>query len=446
MTEVTLTQILSAREERVRLQHEMLAAHRCPLVCFTMNIAGPVKTSPTIERAFREGLGTLLQRLPQHTVKDKRIDFDVTGCQALLAVDMDAHELKDICTGIEEENALGRLFDMDVLDADGSKLERSTLRGCIVCGAPGRACAAGRLHPVEQLQSATAKIIESHFAGKDRRLIASIAVQSLLDEVNTTPKPGLVDRHSNGSHKDMNVALFTASACSLQSYFENCIEIGQSCADESPASIFPRLRLIGKEAEQTMYRATGGVNTHKGAIFTMGILCGSVGLLWSAANPIADTDQILALCSSMTASAMKEDFRRADDSTAGQRLYIERGLTGVRGEVAAGFPSVSGISLPIFRELLGQRMTSNDAGAITLLHLIAHVQDTVLFHRGGPEGAAFAADSVRKLLARTPAPSHAEIEALDDAFTARNLSPGGCADLLAATYFLHALSKLQLNP
>ena len=138
--------------------------------------------------------------------------------------------------------------------------------------------------------------------------------------------------------------------------------------------------------------------------------------------------------------SLEEDFARLTGAgtTAGERLYLTRGITGIRGEAAAGLPAVTNVGLPVFRDCLAKGYSPNDAGAVTLLHLIARVADTNLYHRGGEEGAAWAAKEAEKLL---PAPAMEQIEALDDAFIRRNLSPGGCADLLAVTYFLHALEE-----
>lgn len=440
--EVTLLQLLQAREARAAQQKDLLARFRCPLISFTMNIAGPVKTSPLIRRAFQAGLDLLDSRLDSTLVRFRSTQEDITGCQAMYAVDMNVREMKRICTAIEEETPLGRLYDMDVLDVHGTKLERSTQRGCIVCGAPGRACAAGRLHPVSQIQEATKHIMTAHFAVFDRDRIAALAVQSLLEEVHTTPKPGLVDRRNTGSHVDMDMHTFAASAHALEAYFRQCVEIGQSTCLLTPAETFPALRTAGLEAEQSMYRATNGINTHKGAIYTMGVLCGSLGRLWTPEMPIANTDAVLSQCAQMTADAVQADLASIDSSTAGGRLYRTLGLTGIRGQVAAGLPAVANISLPVYESCLQQGLSANDAGAVTLLHLIANVEDTNMYHRGGADGAAFAADAARALL---PAPTTAQIQALDDAFIARNLSPGGCADLLAVTYFLHHLRSCSKN-
>lgn len=441
MSEVTLSQVLSEREERVLLQKEFLKTCRSALISFTMNIAGPVKDSPLIRRAFLWGLDLLSHRLPSEKILKTRVDFLPTGCRALLAVSFDACTLKSICTEIEEATPLGRLFDLDVIAPNGEKLARNALRGCIVCGAPGRACAAGRLHSVKDLQTVTARILTEHFASADANALASAAVESLCDEVNTTPKPGLVDRRNNGSHIDMTPDTFLNSAEALRSYFCACVTIGRQTAECEPGETFALLRKEGLLAESKMYKATGGVNTHKGAVYSMGILLGSVGRLWKPEAPIAPTADLLSQCSALSKDAAAADFAAATDATSGQRLYLQYGLTGIRGEVASGLPSVGSVSLPIYSALCKRGLSSNDAGAVTLIHLIAQVKDTNLYHRGGEEGAVFAAEYAKTLLAGTPIPSLRDIEAMDDALIKRNLSPGGCADLLALTYLLHKLSS-----
>ena len=433
MTEVSLQDILLAREQRVAKQKELLATHNCPLVSFTMNIAGPEKTTPLIERGFREGIHKL-EALGSAIVA-KEVIYKDTGCEGYFAVNLDAHILKSICTEFEEATPLGRLFDMDVLDANGSKLDRPGQRGCIVCGAPGRGCAAGRVHPVEELQAATGKLLREHFRLADPARIADLAAASLLEEVYTTPKPGLVDKRNTGSHTDMDADTFYASAKALWPYFRECAAIGQETAAKSPEETFYQLRQAGLDAEKAMYEATGGVNTHKGAVFTLGILCGSIGRLWSADMPVPPLTLLLKECAAVGQAAMA-DLAQADGSTAGQKLYLQKGLRGIRGEVADGLPAVANIALPALEEGLSKGLSFNDAAACSLIQLIAQVEDSNLYHRGGEEGAAFAKEAAKAL---GKFPSMAQIEALDDAFIKKNLSPGGCADLLAATLFLHKL-------
>ncbi len=439
--EVSLHDILNARETRVRRQQSLLTEYRAPLLCFTMNIAGPVKTTPLIERGFYAGLELLDSRLPKEKLLFRESCVFPTGCEGNYVISMPAGELKQLCAQIEEKHPLGRLFDMDVIDTDGTKLERKTQRSCMVCGATGRFCAASRAHSVEQLQAVTSEMLTRYFRNWDPERVAFLAVQSLMDEVHTTPKPGLVDCRNNGSHKDMDVHLFEISAHTLQPYFKRCVQIGQMTAHRTQEETFPLLRDAGLQAEKAMFQATGGINTHKGAIYTLGILCGSVGRLWSAEKPIADSEEILAECAGIVHASVQKDFASAKGKTAGERLYLQQGIRGIRGEIAEGLPSVRNIGLPCFQQFLADGFSENDAGVYTLLHLIASVVDTNLYKRGGEAGAQWAAKAASALLSAGQNPTIQQIEVLDDGFIARNLSPGGCADLLAVTYFLRKLSQ-----
>ena len=451
--EVTLTEVLLAREERVRRQEALLARHGTAVISFTLNIAGPVKDSPLIRRTFRSGreqleAGLRAAGLP---VLERLERQAPTGCEALYAADAPAREVKAVCVSIEDGSPLGRLFDMDVLDSGGRKLDRAEAgggpRNCIVCGADGRDCASRRLHGVEEVRRATARIMEEHFAAADRQQAAALVTRALLDEVCATPKPGLVDRANSGSHRDMDIFTFTASAAALYPYWAQCVQIGQETAKGAPADTFRALKQAGQGAERAMFAATGGINTHKGAIFTLGILCGAVGRLWRAEAPCREAAAILAECAKMASGAVEAGLaalNRNTARTAGERIYLEYGLTGVRGEAALGFPGLLHTALPALKGALAAGRSRNDAGCIALLHLIARGTDTNMVSRGGPERAGAAAERCRALLAREAFPDREEFAALDRAFTEQNLSPGGCADLLAAAFFLADWEGVQI--
>lgn len=444
--EVTLMEMLEARENRVCRQDALREKYGAPVVSFTLNIAGPAKDTPLIRRAFRWGqkqleAGLTAAKLP---VLERTERLAPTGCEALYAVNGTAREIKAACVSIEDGSPLGRLFDMDVLDADGRKLDREEVEGgprnCIVCGATGKGCASRRVHSVEELQEATRRILEEHFAAADREAVSALATRALLDEVCTTPKPGLVDRANNGSHRDMDIFTFTASAAALAPYWGRCFQIGRETAELSPEGTFAALKKAGQGAERTMFGATGGVNTHKGAIFSLGTICGAVGRLWRAEAPCRDPEAILAECARMVSAAVEKDFAALSPDnarTAGERAYLEEGLIGVRGEAAKGFPGVLHTALPVLERALKSGRSKNDAGAIALLHLIARGTDTNMVSRGGPELAKKAAEGCVQLLECSPLPEMEEIARLDREFIRKNLSPGGCVDLLAAAFFLY---------
>ena len=447
---VTLMEMLGAREARAMRQQQLLEEYQLPVISFCLNIAGPVKNSPVLRRAFREGLERLACALLAgrlEVVHQEEVD-EPTGCEALWVVQGNGRAVKEFCVELEDRDALGRLFDLDVLDPVSGKWDRTQLgqppRKCLVCGKEGKGCASRRLHTVEELQGATQVILEDYFGKKDQQALGALAAKALLYEVCTTPKPGLVDRSNNGSHRDMDVFTFLDSTAALLPYFEEAVRLGMETRDLPPQETFCRLRQAGAAGERAMFRATGGVNTHKGAVFTLGTVCAAAGRLWTAVGFSKDLEATLALCGEMSVQAVQEDFetiRREGAHTTGQRLYLEHGLEGIRGELSRGLPAVAQIGLPTLRRHLAAGDTLEQAGVQVLLALMAQVVDTNLIARGGLEGQQWAMEQAKNLT-QGSAVSQEAAEKLDRALIERNLSPGGCADLLAITYFLEFLSRM----
>ena len=443
--EVSLTEMLEAREKRAWQQRELLRRGRT-MICFTMNIAGPIKNSPLIGSGYDLGKRLLLGQLDVAgvAVSDFEEVREKTGNECILLVDAEPLTVKAITAELEDYAPIGRLFDMDVLRPDGSKVERQELglpgRKCLLCGESAQVCARSRKHSVAELQAKTREILQEAVDEWDSREAARLACQALLYEVAITPKPGLVDRENSGSHRDMDFFTFQASAAALQPYFAQCVRIGRQGG--APEETLRALRLPGKLAEAEMRRATVGVNTHKGAIFSMGILCGALGRLdrESWGNP----DRILDECAAMAKGIVSEDYRDLTPETAktaGQKLYLRYGITGVRGQAEAGFPAVREAGLPTLEAALAAGKNINEASCAALLALLVHTADTNMIHRGGFDGMQQATLEVREILDRENFPSRETLESLDKRFIEKNLSPGGSADLLALTLFLHFLRE-----
>ena len=446
MQEVTLMQMLEARETRVLEQQRLLREFGRPIVCFTMNIPGPVKNSPLIRRGYALGKKLLRQQLSVAGIRAAYFEEiqENTGNEAILLLDADPLAVKQVTVEIEDYAPIGRLFDMDVLRPDGRKVDRQELgregRKCLICGGMAQACARSRTHSVPELQEKTRAILEDAVLREDCQTAARLAAQALLYEVAATPKPGLVDRENSGSHRDMDFFTFQASVTALYPYFSQCVRIGRETADAKET--FCRLRLPGKMAEGEMLHATAGVNTHKGAIFSMGILCGALGRLerqqWS------DPKAILSECAAMTAGLVSQDYGNLTPETAktaGQKLFLQYGITGVRGQAEAGFPAALKVGLPKLEAALAAGKTINEAGCAALLAMLADTVDTNMLHRGGYELAKKTAEEIGALLEKEPFPTKETLEHLDNAFIRDNLSPGGTADLLALTYLLHFLKE-----
>lgn len=443
--EVTMQQILEARERRVLRQQALLSRFQKPLICFTMNIAGPEKNSPLITEGFRLGQDTLLAQLSGLPMLHREEFLEDTGCEGYYVLDADPRQLKTLAAEVEDTTPAGRLFDMDVLGVRGEKISRETLglpgRTCLLCGNPVYQCSSRRTHSVSQLQERSQQLLLDALRDRDAHGLGALAVQSLLYEVSASPKPGLVDRENSGSHRDMDFFTFLRSTAVLQPYFTQLARLGMETAHLSPAEAFQRMRLPGKLAEQAMYGATGGVNTHKGAIFTLGILCAAAGRL---PKDRRTPEAICRECAAMTAGIVSRELTGTpveQATTNGQKLYAQYGITGIRGQAEAGFPAVLHTGLPMLQESLARGRSLNDAACTALLHLMCVTQDTNLITRANPGRWRATVEQVQTLLRATPCPTEEQLRELDREFIRDNLSPGGSADLLAASLFLLFLSQ-----
>ena len=263
--------------------------------------------------------------------------------------------------------------------------------------------------------------------------LGHLASLCLKLEVETHPKPGLVSHIDNGAHSDMNAELLCRSADTLTPFFRDLAAAGAEGAGMS------RLRAIGVAAERAMLAATAGVNTHRGAIFGLGLLCAAAGFRGALGlrKPLGDVvsqrwgDDILSGPISL----------RSHGAVAARRY----GAGGARAEAADGFPSVYDIALPALRAARIRAPDDEEAMRIqTCMTLIANVADTNLLHRGGPEGLRFAQASASAFLAAGGVGSaewRRRAVDIHHAFVARNLSPGGSADLLAMALFVDRLER-----
>ncbi|QHP80753.1 triphosphoribosyl-dephospho-CoA synthase CitG [Pectobacterium odoriferum] len=258
---------------------------------------------------------------------------------------------------------------------------------------------------------------------------------ALTMEVMLTPKPGLVDCANNGSHRDMDVALFQTSIQAISPWFRHFTEVGYQHASVPLAQLLSQVRPIGIACEQAMLSATKGVNTHKGGIFAFGLLCSAAGWLAGRGERVTQRslcDSVAIMCHDVVRNELETCSGAA---TAGEHLYQRHGLTGARGEAASGFNTVCQYALPALHQTIATGEGDETALLRTLLVLMAHNPDTNVVSRGGMDGLAFVQDYARRLLAG-PLDRQA-LREMDDALIARNLSPGGSADLLALTWLLY---------
>ncbi|MBR8314931.1 triphosphoribosyl-dephospho-CoA synthase MdcB [Burkholderia dolosa] len=270
-------------------------------------------------------------------------------------------------------------------------------------------------------------------AQSDAQRIAALAEHSLVLEIDTYPKPGLVSHVDTGSHSDMDAATFARSAAVLRPYFAELAEAGARDADMAV------LRKIGLRAEHAMLAATGGVNTHRGAIFGLGLLCAAAGAR-AAAGAAAHATTLGEFVAHRWGADILGGPRLPDSH--GERAGRRYSVGGARREAAGGFATVYRVGLPALRRAM--RDVPHDAEAARVdacFALIAALDDTNLLHRGGRAGLDFARAVARAFVARGGVRARdwrLRAVAVHRAFVARRLSPGGAADLLAMSVFVDA--------
>ncbi|MGX5868431.1 triphosphoribosyl-dephospho-CoA synthase CitG [Enterobacter cloacae] len=253
--------------------------------------------------------------------------------------------------------------------------------------------------------------------------VPALAEAALWQELELTPKPGLVDRLNNGSHRDMDHALFVRSIAAIAPWFMRFAELGNTHVDKPAGEQLRILRPMGMACEQAMYSATGGINTHKGGIFALGLLCFAAGRVKEACAESLCLE-VSNVCRGLVS---RELAGRSGQATAGERQYQRYGLTGARGEAESGFATV--------RNALARWNGRSLHGL--LLRLMAINQDSNLVSRGGIEGLRYVQGYARELLANGW--DREALRRMDNALIERNLSPGGSADLLSVGWVLAAI-------
>ena len=269
--------------------------------------------------------------------------------------------------------------------------------------------------------------------------IAETAGRAVLTELLITPKPGLVDRRNCGAHHDMDFRTFLASANAIAPWWRRFVEKGQETEQIPSRALLPLVRPTGVLCEQAMFQATRGVNTHKGAIFSLGLLCVASGRLLARGIKLS-RERMCAQVASMCAGLVERELDgQREPRTAGEHVFRRYGFSGARGEAASGFALVRELALPVYDRLRREGVGDEAALLQVLLHLLAVNADTNLLSRGGLAGLEYVRDYARRLLrdggALAP-DGEAKMAAFDDALIVRHLSPGGSADLLGVAWFL----------
>ena len=261
---------------------------------------------------------------------------------------------------------------------------------------------------------------------KMARFYAKIAVRSLYDEVALYPKPGLVSFIDSGAHDDMDGALFFRSLFGLRHYF---FQVGLNAAlNASPHTLVH----WGRQAEQRMHYITGGVNTHRGAIFTLGIFCTSVCKLSNQYSTFSAQDLHLAIINDWADFLAKH---HRNENTHGALVKQKYAVADAKQMAIEGYQLV----FELYHELIESVDDKVFFGLMAYQHLLLNMDDINILYRTGKNGLEFARQQIQTLSFHDKEQAIQNAIGLHTVFSQKNISPGGVADMLSVLYFLHYL-------
>jgi holo-ACP synthase CitX len=400
--------ILASREEKYQ-KIQFLKKNYKSVITVKTNIPGEnknIKISYTLIKLFKN-------LIPKSFV-GKILFFDAyDGPYYLIGSNHDGDGIKSVLTLMEDSHSLGRFIDLDVFDGV-TTLSREVPRKCYLCNDVAFNCIRQKKHSVEELIEYIEQKTLEYFKSEVSRLIE----ESILLELNLHPKFGLVTPNTRGSHKDMNYKLMTKAKDTILPFLVKMYEVGWT---SKLNTVFSKIRAIGLEAEQEMFKETNNINAYKGLIFNLGILVAAYGYIF---NNHHDLQNIYDVVESISKDILM-DFD-GSKKTFGQYAYEQYNILGARGEVHKGIPNVK-------NALSYLKNFSQSSRIATLMYLISVTDDTVLLKRSKDIDRYKEIKNMFRIKINS---SEEEIFELDRYCIKHNLSFGGSADLLILAIFL----------
>jgi len=270
--------------------------------------------------------------------------------------------------------------------------------------------------------------------------LGEFSLEAMIYEVSSFPSFGLVSPISSGSHKDMDYFTFVDSSSTLYRYFLEMANAGYS--DKSSKEIFNDIRNIGKKAEEAMFLKTNRVNTHKGMIFVLGlVITATSNILYNKGNFNDISDLIKKMTFGMVNNELK-NLQTKDSLTHGEKIFLEYGISGVRGEAESGFSIVFDYALGVYDEL--DNLQTNQRLTHTLLSIMSRCDDTTILYRHDYSTLLTLQKKAKEIIdlgGLNNQNTYSHLKKLNSYNEQYNISPGGCADLLALTVFLSKVKK-----
>ena len=343
-------------------------------------------------------------------------------------------EIKQICEDFEENHPLGRFVDVDLNDPQGNTVSSGKSKLCFFCREkPAIECRRENAHSFDELRtfmfSEMAEYCRKQREERITERLSSLAQQAILAEISLTPKPGLVDQRSSGSHSDMNYQMFVDSTEAISFGFDELVREGFAFQDADLTKALPLLRNIGLLMESAMFEATGNVNTQKGVIFLLGLSLFACGKLFSQSDRF-QLEEFRNIIKGICKDMVRNEMGNPSGKSHGEKVFLKYGFSGARGEAESGFATVFDFGLP---EIIQVKQLNDESMTKCLLAIAANNNDTNILFRSNPEVLNRFRTLCRIALDDF---NPANYDALADVCKQENISPGGSADLLAVTTFV----------
>jgi holo-ACP synthase/triphosphoribosyl-dephospho-CoA synthase len=413
-----------------------------------LNVPGYPKSNTTVKTFFDYCLRAFKYTLKAHLVGINEAD-EIEGCDAagdyyLVPCSLNGLTLpaiKNVCEDFEQNHPLGRFIDADLNDHEGVTVSSGRSKLCFFClERPAIECRRENAHEPEELRSfmfpKMASYCHEQRAIEITRKLSSLAQRAILSEISLTPKPGLVDKFSNGSHSDMNYQTFIDSTSAIFPWFSELVREGLSFRDSDLTKALPLIRNIGLRMESAMFEATRNINTQKGIIFLMGLSLFACGKLFSQSDHFT-TDEFRRIIQGICKDLVKNELGITSDSrkSHGEEIFLRYGYTGARGEAESGLQTVFEFGLPQFN---GVSDLCDEVIMKCLLAIAAHNNDTNILYRSSPQVLTGFKEQCQDAFDHF---NDKNYSAVIDFCRNKNISPGGSADLLAVTIFVWSVMK-----
>lgn len=424
-----------------------------PIVSLSLNVPGFPKSNSTVTAFFALCLSDLKYFLKAHLVDiqykeaiercDAAGDFYIVPCSKGSNT---LPELKQICEEFETIHPLGRFIDVDLNDEGGNIISSGKSKLCFFCHTkPAIECRRENAHDLELLKLYMFSEMACYCSQRRETAIikqlTSLGLKAMLSEISLTPKPGLVDKFSNGSHRDMNYQTFIDSSSAIAPWMGELVEAGFSFQDTDLSKALPIIRNLGLRMESAMNQATHNVNTQKGIIFLLGLSMFACGRLFSQRDQFEIEhfrSIIRGVCKDMVKNEMAGSLQAR--KSHGEEIFLKYGFSGARGEAESGFQVVFEHGLPPFKGII---KLNDEVLHESFLSIASVNADTNILYRGGLEVLTVFQGLCKSAMGNYNEQTYSEVI---DYCRKENISPGGSADLLAVTIFVWSVMNESFLP